>query len=352
VKLLAISDAYIPAAIMHEGLEGLGELGIDVQVRPWEHASLTGLQEANLAIEQGGPQAVDLPDALLADCETFDIVIVQFAPVSRRFLQLARSLKLVGVLRGGTENVDVSYATQRHVAVMNTPGRNARAVAECTMALILAEIRNIARSHAALTRGIWQRNFPNSSAIPELNHKTVGLVGYGAVGQLVAHYLFAFGSKVLAVDPFFQGDPSPVELVELPELLRESDVVSLHARLTADNHHMISRAELEQMKPTAVLVNTARSGLVDERALVDALVDRTIMGAAIDVFDQEPLPPDHPFTTLDNVTVSPHLAGSTIDAFRGSPSLMAGHLKRLLAGASDVPIINGIRLTIRETDLS
>ena len=255
----------------------------------------------------------------------------------------------MGVLRGGTENVDVPYATQRHVAVMNTPGRNSRAVAECTMALILAEVRNIARSHAALTRGVWQRDFPNSSAIPELNQKTVGLVGYGAVGQLVAHFLFAFGSKVLAFDPFFRGDPSPVELVELSELLRESDIVSLHARLTADNHHMIGRAELEQMKPTAVLVNTARSGLVDERALVDALVRGKIMGAAIDVFDQEPLPPDHPFTALDNVTISPHLAGSTVDAFRNSPKLMAGHLRRMLTGESPLPVVNGVEPGLRAT---
>lgn len=343
MKLLAISDAYIPAATMREGLSPLAELGIDVEVRRWEHSSLTGLQEANLAIEQGGPEAVELSDSLLADCDVFDLLVVQFAPVSRHFVQLARSLRLVGVLRGGTENVDVQAATEREIAVMNTPGRNARAVAECTMALILAEIRNIARSHAALRRGVWQRSFPNSNAIPELNQKTVGLVGYGAVARLVAHYLVAFGSRVVAYDPFFDGDPSPVKLVELPELLAQADIVSLHARLTSHNYHMIGRAEFELMKPTAVLVNTARSGLVDEDALVEALAAKKIIGAAIDVFDQEPLPPQHPLTTLENVTVSPHLAGSTIDAFRGSPGLMAGHLKRLIDGAQDPPIINGIK---------
>lgn len=342
MKLLAISDTYIPADIMRDGLATLHEAGVDVEIRPWEHESLSGLQEANLAIEQGGPEAVPLPASLLSDCDAFHVLVVQFAPVSRRLLELASDLRLVCVLRGGTENVDVSCATERNISVMNTPGRNARAVAECTLALMLAEVRNIARSHAALKSGVWRRDFPNTEAIPELNQKTVGLVGYGAVGRLVAHYLTAFGSKVVTYDPFLEVDPDCVRRVELAELLEQSDVVSLHARLTDDNRHLIGAAELALMKPTAVLVNTARSGLVDEEALVEALADKRIMGAAIDVFDQEPLPPEHPLVTLDNVTMTPHLAGSTIDAFRGSPALMAGHLKRLMHGDHNVPIVNGI----------
>ncbi|MGM0490873.1 MAG: 2-hydroxyacid dehydrogenase, partial [Planctomycetota bacterium] len=337
------SDAYIPAAIMREGLETLREAGVDVEIRPWEHGSLSGLQEANLAIEQGGPAAVPLPDSLLADCDGFHVLVVQFAPVSRRLLELASSLQLVCVLRGGTENVDVSFATERNISVMNTPGRNARAVAECTLALMLAEVRNIARSHAALKSGVWRRDFPNTEAIPELNQKTVGLVGYGAVGRLVAHYVTAFGGRVITYDPFLRADPERVRRVELAELLEQSDIVSLHARLTDDNRHLIGRAELGLMKPTAVLVNTARSGLVDEEALVEALAGKHIMGAAIDVFDQEPLPPEHPLVTLDNATITPHLAGSTVDAFRGSPALMAGHLKRLMDGDQNVPIVNEIR---------
>ncbi|MFW6169636.1 MAG: 2-hydroxyacid dehydrogenase [Planctomycetota bacterium] len=343
MKLLAISDTYIPAPIMREGLESLREVGMDVETRPWEHESLSGLQEANLAIEQGGPEAVPLPGSLLADCDAFHVLVVQFAPVSRRLLERASSLQLVCVLRGGTENVDVSFATERGISVMNTPGRNARAVAECTLALMLAEVRNIARAHAALKSGLWRRDFPNTEAIPELNQKTVGLVGYGAVGRLVARYLTAFGSNVVTHDPFLEQDPAAVRRVELAELLEQSDIVSLHARLTDDNRHLIGRAELERMKPTAVLVNTARSGLVDEDALVQALAEKRIMGAAIDVFDQEPLPPEHPLLTLDNVTLTPHLAGSTIDAFRGSPALLAGHLKRLMRGDHNVPIVNGIR---------
>ncbi len=343
MRLLALSDTYIPFAYMQSGLASLSELGIDVEVRRWEHPSLTQLQEANLAIEQGGPAAVTLPAELLAGSDAFDMLVIQFAPVSRQFLDQATSLRVIGVVRGGTENVDVAAATQRKIAVLNTPGRNARAVAECTMALMLAEIRNIARAHAALKQGIWQRDFPNSQAIPELNGKTVGLIGYGAVARLVAHYLQAFGSRILAFDPFFEGDATPATLVDLPQLLEESDIVSLHARLTSDNYHLMGRCELQQMKKSAVLINTARSGLVDETALAEALANRTILGAAIDVFDQEPLAVDHPLLALDNVTLAPHLAGSTIDAFLGSPALMAEHLTRLMRGEPNVPIVNGIR---------
>ncbi|MCU0962081.1 MAG: 2-hydroxyacid dehydrogenase [Pirellulaceae bacterium] len=343
MKLLAIADTYIPAEIMRAGLAPLADCGVDVEVRQWEHESLIALQEANLAIEQGGPEAVPLPEELCAGLESVEILVVQFAPVPARWLRQAQALRVIGVLRGGTENVAVAEATARGICVLNTPGRNARAVAECTLGLILAEVRNIARSHAGLRQGRWERQFPNSREIPELCGKTVGLVGYGAVARLVAHYLVAFGSRIIAYDPYCQGDPAPATLVSLDELLRSSDVISLHARLTADNQHLLGAAELARMKPTAVLVNTARSGLVDEAALVAALQAGRIQGAALDVFDCEPLPLDHPLLRLPNVTITPHLAGSTIDAFRTSPRLLAGHLARLLAGEEHVPIVNHVR---------
>jgi D-3-phosphoglycerate dehydrogenase len=332
---------------MQQGLAGLGELGVDVEVRRWEHATLVQLQQANLVIERDGPEAIALPAEVTREVDAFDVVVVQFAPLGRRFLEAAARLKVIGVLRGGTENVDVQWATERGITVLNTPGRNARAVAECALGMILSEIRNIARSHACLKRGDWRRTFPNSAAIPELCGKTVGLIGYGAVGRLVAGYLHAFGSRIVAHDPFAGGDPTPAVLVDLETLLRESDVVSIHARLTPQTHHLVGERELALMKPTAVLVNTARSGLIDEAALVRALAERRIMGAALDVFDTEPLPPDHPLVELDNVTITPHLAGSTIDAFRNSPKLMAEHLRRMLRGDVDLPIVNGIQPSLR-----
>ncbi len=148
MKLLAISDVYIPEASMRRGLESLEQFGVEVDTRPWEHASLEGLQEANLEIERGGAEAVALPADLLRNIADYQIAIVQFAPLGRAFIEQASSLKLIGVLRGGTENIAVQYATDRGICVMNTPGRNARAVAECTVGLILTELRNLARAHA------------------------------------------------------------------------------------------------------------------------------------------------------------------------------------------------------------
>ncbi|TKJ38637.1 MAG: oxidoreductase [Planctomycetes bacterium B3_Pla] len=349
MRLLAISDTYIPADFMRDGLSELKEIGVDVEVRHWGHDSLIDLQQDNLAIESGGPEAVELPKSITQNLQSFDIVVVQFVPISRPFIEKAENLKLIGVLRGGAENIDVEFATQRNISVMNTPGRNARAVAECTIGMILAEIRNIARSHASLKSNNWQRSFPNSDAIPELCGKTVGLVGYGAVGRLVAGYLNAFESKIIAFDPYCTGNPAPAELVDLEFLMKNSDIVSMHARLTKESFHLIGEKELAMMKPTAVLVNTARSGLVDERALIKALEEKRIAGAALDVFDEEPLPTDHPFIRLQNATITAHLAGSTIDSFRNSPKLMAGHLRNCLCGREDIPVINGIKPSLKNT---
>ncbi len=323
MKLLAISDHYISESLMRAGLEALTQRGVEIEIRPWEHPTLEELQEANLQIELHGPNIIEMPQRFFERLDQFDIIVVQFAPVGRAMIEAAKRLRWIGVFRGGIENIDKQAADARNISILNTPGRNARAVAECTVGLILAEIRNLARSHAELRRGNWTRDYPNGMNIPELNGKTVGLVGFGAIGRLVAHFLTAFGSKIIAFDPFVQGDTGNVEMVDLPTLLQNSDVVSVHARYSKETHHLIGKEQLALMKPSAILVNTARSGLVDEKALIECLRNRQIMGAALDVFDEEPIPPDHPFLTLDNVTITPHLAGSSIDAFIGSPKLWA-----------------------------
>ena len=311
---------------MKDGLAALAEQGVEIEVRPWEHPTLEELQEANLLVEQQGPNAIEMPQRLFDGLDQFDAIVVQFAPVGQKMIVAASRLKTIGVLRGGIENIDKPIADKRNIAVINTPGRNARAVAECTVGMILTEIRNLARSFAELRNGNWTRDYPNRAEIPELLDKTVGLVGFGAIGRLVAHFLTAFGAKIVAYDPFVQGETGNVEIVDLPTLLKTSDIVSLHARYSKETHHLIGGKELAQMKPSAVLINTARSGLVDEKAIVECLQNRQIMGAALDVFDEEPIPANHPFLSLDNVTITPHLAGSTVDAFRNSPKLWANRV--------------------------
>jgi len=327
---------------MEDGLASLLKRGIHVDVRSWEHSTLEELQEANLKIEQGGPDAVPLSEKLYEKISDYDILVAQFSPISRRFLEAASNVKLIGILRSGVENVDVDFATKRGICVFNTPGRNARAVAECTVGLILTEIRNLARAHAELKRGVWTRNFPNRNDIPELLDKTVGLVGYGTVGKLVAKFLDAFGAKIVVYDPFLKDKDDIAVPIDLATLMRISDVVSLHARYSAETHHLISRELLETIKPTAVFINTARAGLVDEKALIDVLATNKTMGAALDVFEEEPLPVDSPFLALDNVTIVPHLAGSTADAFRNTPKLFAAHLTCAMDGEKRLPIVNGI----------
>lgn len=322
MKCLAIADLFIPAAMMTAGLQKLKEAGIDVTVKEWKHPSLEQLQTDNLAIEQGGSEAIQLPDELIEEIDQYDVLITQFAPINQQMIEKASKLKLIGVLRGGMENVHLKTAEANGITVLNTPGRNARSVAEFTVGLLLAEMRNIARSHAALTAGMWRKDFPNSAFVPELEDRTVGLVGFGHIGKLVGKFLSGFDARVIFYDPYFNGETS-FEQVDLEMLLTQADVVSLHGRLTDETTHMIGSKQLEQMKQTAVLINTARSGLINEADLIRALQHKEIAGAAIDTFDHEPLEADSPFLKLDNVTITSHMAGSTNDAFRNTPKKLA-----------------------------
>lgn len=323
MNVLAIGDRFIPADVMAAGLEQLKATGAQVTVREWPHPSLKELQRDNLLIEQGGPDAVKLPDELTADIEQYDLMIVQFLPISQEVISRARNLKFIGVLRAGVENIACDYAATRGIQVINTPGRNARAVAEFTVALLFAEIRNIGRAHAAMKQAVWRKEYPNSAAIPELCEKTIGIVGYGNIGRMVAGYLQAFGAQIIFYDPFVTCDTGGAKSVSLTELLQTADIVSLNLRLSEETYHLIGAKELALMKPNAVLVNTSRSGVIDQAALVDALQRKQIMGAALDVFDVEPLPADDLLLQLDNVTLTAHMAGSTIDAFGNSPKLFA-----------------------------
>ncbi|MCD8139604.1 MAG: hypothetical protein LUE17_07485 [Planctomycetaceae bacterium] len=249
-----------------------------------------------------------------------------------RLLERAEKLRAVGVLRAGLENVDLAAAAARDIEVIPTPGRNARAVAEFTVGLILAEIKNIARGHDAMKDGVFRKNYVNTGMVPELFGKTVGLIGLGHIGGLVARFLEPFGCRLMVYDPYLADFPAGLERsATLDDLLAASDIVTIHMRLTDATKHMLGPAQFARMKRGAYFVNTARSGLVDETALVQALQNGTLMGAALDVFDQEPLPDSHPFLTLDNVTLAPHMAGTTRDAFTNSPRLfcerfIASHL--------------------------
>ena len=281
------------------------------------------------------------PEQVVATAAGARILVTHVAPVSRGILRALPDLEMIAVARGGPVNVDVDAVRERGIRLVNTPGRNASAVAEFTVGAIIAETRNIARGHAALMRGTWRGELYRADVQrKELSSMTVGIVGYSAIGTRVAALLRGFGSRILVTDPYTELRPEDVrhgaEMVPLDELLPRSDVVTLHARLTPETRGMIDADALARMKPGAVLINTARGPMVDEHALHDALARGHLSGAVLDTFDIEPLPAESPLLCLDSVTVTPHIAGASTTTVRVAADMVAREVRRLLG--SEPPI--------------
>ncbi len=228
-------------------------------------------------------------------------------------------LRIIAQYAVGFDNIDIDCATKHGVYVTNTPGVLTEAVADLTWALILAAARRIVEADQYVRSGEWYRGgtgwHPELMLGMELSGKTLGIVGFGRIGRAVARRAKGFNMKVIYYDIVRAPEDVEKELdakyVDLETLLRESDVVSIHVPLTPETRHMIGERELRMMKPTAILVNTARGAVVDTNALVKALQEGWIAAAALDVFEEEPLPPDHPLTKLKNVVLAPHIGSAT-----------------------------------------
>jgi D-3-phosphoglycerate dehydrogenase len=247
----------------------------------------------------------------------FDAVIVRSATrITREALAYADRLKVIGRAGVGVDNIDVEAATERGVAVLNAPSGNTISAAELTMALLLALVRRIPAADRSMKAGEWDRK--SFSGI-ELYGKTLGLIGAGRIGREVAKRARAFEMRVIAYDPYLteeQARALDIERASLDEVLRRADVVSLHVPLTETTAGMINEAALAKMKPGALLVNAARGGVVDEDAVYRFLQEGRLGGAAFDVYEEEPLPADHPLRKLNNVVLTPHLGASTEEAQR------------------------------------
>jgi D-3-phosphoglycerate dehydrogenase len=266
-----------------------------------------------------------------------EILVTHLAPLSASIMDRLPQLKLVAVSRGGPVNIDMQAARQRGITIVNTPGRNASAVAEFTIGAILAETRNITKGHDALRRGEWRGDLYRADrAGDELSEMTVGLIGYGEVGRRVVKLLKAFGCRILVSDPYAQISADDLRdgviQASLERLLGESDVVSLHPRVTAETTKMINAETLAQMKKGAYLVNTARGPLLDYEALYDALAGCHLRGAMLETFSVEPVPADWPLLQLPNVTLTPHIAGASVKTVRIAAGLAAEEVRRYLAG--------------------
>ncbi len=269
---------------------------------------------------------------LLAAITDADAVLVRSATkVDLEALQAARQLKVVARAGVGLDNVDVKAATQHGVMVVNAPTSNIVSAAELAVALMLAAARHVSPAHQALRNGEWKRS---SYTGIELYEKTVGIVGLGRIGVLVAQRLSAFGMKVIAYDPYVQAGRAAqmgVRLVSLEELVAESDFMSVHLPKTPETVGLIGDEQLRKAKPHLVLVNAARGGIVDEQALYEALSEGRIAAAGLDVFAKEPCT-DSPLFALENVVATPHLGASTDEAQEKAGIAVARSVRLALSG--------------------
>lgn len=284
-------------------------------------------------IETKGSEAFTLPNEIQEAMVDADVIFIHLCPVGKDIIQQAKHLKYIVTARGGVENIAVEEAKKKGIRILHCPIHNAYAVAEMTIGLMICETRNMARANIALKQGIWREAFPNSGNIRELRSCTIGLIGFGAIGRLVAQRLQPFGCKILVQDPFVDAQEIKeygCEPVDKQTLLRESDIVSLHGRIGPNDPPIIGAEELAMMKKSAYLINTARAVLVDMDALAKALQNQDIQGAALDVFPVEPLPKDDPFLSIDNVTLCNHRGGDTLDSYNRSPELLIQQLKEVL----------------------
>jgi len=331
MRLLAVGDSFLTADVMRRGLARLdGRVALEL-VQLDERRTFVPATPSERRIRE----SAGTPDQVIERLAQVEILLVHGAPVTEEVLAGGGALRLVGCARGGPTNVDLEAASRRGIPVVTTPGKNAEAVADQTLALIVMLARGFRRAMGRVESGAQtgQSAFEGADLMGhELGGKLLGLVGYGQVGRRVAVRAAAFGMRVLAYDPFVS--PGPDDVAEaaagLDELLALSDFVSLHARATAENDGLIGTVALARMKSGAMLVNTARASLVDEAALDVALASGQLAGAALDVV--RPLAPGktQPLLRHQNVVVLPHIGGATHETVLRGVTMLAEAVECLL----------------------
>ena len=337
--VLLCGDPQQPSEYMYQALSFLENSGVTFVRMDWMgDASPRTFRDETMDMETTGPGAYD-DSEIAARLDGVDVLVVHKAPVSRELVASADALDLVAAARGGTENVDVNACNQHGVQVLHAPGRNRNAVADYAVALMLARLRGIPSHHERLAGGEWNQVFDPARLPPDVRSTTIGVVGFGHIGSGVAARLAGFEATVLAYDPYISDEEiqgAGAEPVSKGELLDRADIVTLHVRLSEETENLMGGEEFDRMQSSAFLVNTARGGLVDEEALVDAVEAGDIAGAALDVFREEPLPADHPLLDCARVILTPHVAGSTRDAVLGGPRIVGEDLQRWLNDESPI----------------
>ena len=302
--VVLIAEELSPATV--------GELGSDFDIRHCDGANRDEL----LAALKSGVDAVLIRSATKMDAEA---------------ISAATGLKVIARAGVGLDNVDIPAATAAKVLVINAPTSNIVSAAELAIALMMASARNISAAHASLRAGKWSRSKFSGT---EMFEKTLGIVGFGKIGQLVAHRMKAFGMNVVAYDPYLTADKVStlgVKLVELDELLKSSDFITIHLPKTKETINLIGEEALSKVKPTVHIVNAARGGVLDESALYKAITEGRVAGAGIDVYASEPCT-DSPLFALDQVVATPHLGASTDEAQERAGIDVARSVRKALAG--------------------
>ncbi len=286
-----------------------------------------------------------------AQAEVMQDAVAALVTDGRFDVELARlcpRLKLVQTTSAGYDGIDVASLNRMGIQVANNYGGNAPAVAEHTIGLMVSVVRKLVLQFESTRSGDWfgaigQEEWTRPY---EIAGKTVGIVGMGHIGRQVARRLQGWDCSIVYYDPI---DP-PADLVEqlslralsMDEVLRESDIVTLHTMLNAQTRGLIGTRELKMMKPTAVVINTCRGGVVDEAALIRALRDGEIAGAALDVFEQEPTPRDNPLLTMGNVVVTPHMAGVSVEAFPRNAGFGLQNIARVIRGEEPLSVVRPV----------
>ncbi len=262
-----------------------------------------------------------------------EAIIVRSKPkVSRRVIEAAPKLRVIGRAGVGLDTIDLDAARERGIKVVNSPAASSRSVAELAIALIFNVARKMAFADRKMREGVWAKKQCEGT---ELEGKTLGVVGFGRIGYQIAKIAKAIGMNVLLYDPYPNEERAKEvggTFVSLEDLLKESDVVTLHVPLVDATYHLINEERLKLMKPTAILINAARGAVVDNAALVKALQEGWIAGAGLDVYEEEPLPKDHPLTKLDNVVLTPHIGASTVEAQMRAGVQVAEQIVEILKG--------------------
>lgn len=337
--IVCIGDNFILPSLFEKAFKEVNDSNsftFSHQQLPWP---LEPFGPVGNVIEASGTEA-----QLLEVLQDHQYVLSHKSPFTEKVFKAAPNLKFIGICRGGPVNVDLEAATKAGVVVTYAPGRNAQAAAEFTIALILSSLRKILDADKEMKAGVWRGDyFVYEKAGQELNGTTVGVIGFGAVGKIVAKILNAFGANILVHDPF--ADPKEIEksnckAVELNELMSQSFVVTLHSRLTEKTKHLINADNLKLMPKGALLVNTARGGLLDYSSLPALLESGQLGGLALDVYDEEPPSQNYPLLKSQNVVLTPHLGGATKQTGAVAAKIVASDLNRFLKGEKMMFVAN------------